>query len=130
MKTKKKPTIFSPVRAGHVHRRPLLFRLTNRVTLFLLLLSGSLVLFYITGNYQRFLDSDQHLLLDLCTATGITLAIFSFFSFIESVYYLFSLKNGSHLIFILHSTVFIVVFIYALALTFAGRTITFLAAGM
>ena len=112
------------------HRRPLLFRLTNRMTLFLTLLLSSLILFYITGNYQQFLDADQHLILLLCTYTAAALALFSFFSFIEAVVFLIVLKNNARLIFILHAVVLFFLFAAAVFFAFVTRSITFFAAGL
>ncbi len=112
------------------HRRPLLFRLTNRVTIFLTLLSGSLILFYITGNYQQFLDSDQHLILSCCAVSGIGLSLFSFFSFAESVYYLLVTGEKIRWIFMLHAITLFFICFGAVAMTLAIRAIIFLSAGI
>jgi len=113
-----------------IHRRPLFFRLTNRATLFFLLLSASLLLFFVTGNYQQFLDSDQHIILVCCTVSEISLFIFSFFSFIEAVYCIFTVRKKNKWLFILHAVILFIICTAAAILSFTTRTIIFLSAGI
>ncbi len=76
-----------------------LFKLTNRTSLFLFLMLVVLTLFYVSGNFQKFLDSTQSFILVLCSFCAISLFLLSIAGFIESITLFFSVKIKSFLIF-------------------------------
>ena len=108
---------------------PFLFRLTNRAVLYLFLLLCGLILFYIMGNYQNFLDSDQSYTLSLCTGTAIALALFSFFSVIESIYYFF-LSTCKSKIYLVYCVLMCCILFVAITVAIATRSVSFLSEGM
>ncbi|MCQ2610122.1 MAG: hypothetical protein MJ169_00090 [Treponema sp.] len=55
----------------------LLFKITIRVELYLFLLTGVLILFYIFGNFQGVLDRNQRITLNLLFISSTALIIFS-----------------------------------------------------
>lgn len=55
----------------------LLFKITIRVELYLFLLTGVLILFYIFGNFQGVLDRNQRITLNLLFISSTALLIFS-----------------------------------------------------
>lgn len=67
-----------------------LFKLTWRTSLFLFLLLAVLFLFYLSGNYQNFLDSTQLFVLFLCSIICIFLFLFSAAGILESIFLFFS----------------------------------------
>lgn len=72
---------------------PLLFMLTRRMILFLTLLLSVLILFYIIGNYQMFLDSSQKIILRSAAVTASALILFSISGIIESIICLVLYRN-------------------------------------
>ncbi len=75
---------------------PLLLRLTRRVCVFLFLLLAGFVIFYISGSYQKFLDSNISLILKAVACTSIALFFFSAVSVLETFF--FALKDRRILI--------------------------------
>ena len=69
-KVSKGQTVFSS------QRKPLLFKMTNRIVLFLFSFSLVLFCFYAAGNIQFFLDKNQKLLLNAVKITSILLLCF------------------------------------------------------
>ena len=69
-KVSKEQTVFSS------QRKPLLFKMTNRIVLFLFSFSLVLFCFYAAGNIQFFLDKNQKLLLNAVKITSILLLCF------------------------------------------------------
>lgn len=80
-------------------KKPFLFRLVWRFTLFFFLQLTLLLLFYISGNYQRFLDITQRFIMFLCSAlslvliqlalTGLILSIGTFIAKRKAFYWLY-----------------------------------------
>ena len=79
----------------------LLFMLTRRMILFLSLLLCVLILFYVVGNYQFFLDSSQKIVLRSAAVTASTLFIISVSGIIETILCIVFLKN-KRMYFIIH----------------------------
>ena len=75
---------------------PLRLRLTRRVCVFLFLLLAGFVIFYISGSYQKFLDSNISLILKAVACTSIALFFFSAVSVLETFF--FALKDRRILI--------------------------------
>lgn len=80
---------------------PILFRLTRRCVLFFLLMKIAAVLFYISGNYQHFLDSSQKEILFVSTVISLCLAFFSISLLVESFFYLIFRKEHK-ILYIIH----------------------------
>ena len=115
------------------HIRPLLFRLFNRAALFLTLLTVVLLMLYVTGNRQLFLDKDQTLILKLCTIISTALALVSIIALCQSVFLLLYTikKNIRNILFYLrHVIAFLLMLSFSAAVLIITRSITFLAAGM
>lgn len=55
----------------------ILFTLVMRTVLFFVLFLSALLVFYTIGNYQEFLDENQHIILAAATVTAIPLLFFS-----------------------------------------------------
>ena len=75
------------------YKPPLLLRLTRRAVIFLFLLLGTLLSFYIAGCAQGFLDKDLLLLLFCCTAVSVLLLLFSACAAAECVIFLFTQRR-------------------------------------
>lgn len=105
-------------------RMPLLFRLTRRCVLFFLLLLVSNLLFYITGNYQLFLDSSQSLLLFLATGASLTLAFFAICAAAEAVFYIF--KNDRKIALIIDAVLMLLIFTLSVIAALGTRSIIFI----
>jgi len=104
-----------------------LFTLTFRSFCFFFLLLSVFVLFYISGNYQEFLDSTQHFILVLCSTISIALMLFCIAGTLESLVYFILTKKNKYVIFLI---VYIFVFIVSTLLLLAVRTISSLSAGI
>lgn len=72
---------------------PLLLRLCRRVCVFLFLTLIAFLIFYISGNYQNFLDSNISLILRSITCVSIALAIFSTACILETFFFAFKAKR-------------------------------------
>ena len=115
------------------HIRPLLFRLFNRAALFLTLLTVVLLMLYVTGNRQLFLDKDQTLILKLCTITSTALALVSIIALCQSVFLLlYTIKKNIRniLFYFRHVIAFLLMLSFSAAVLIITRSITFIAAGM
>ncbi len=68
------------------------FRISIRMTFFLLMVLASLFLFYFVGNYQGFLDSNQRLILNCIAIVSVAEFVFSICSFVLNIisYYIVS----------------------------------------
>lgn len=107
--------------------RPILFRLTRRVDLFLTLLLASLLLFYIIGNQQRFLDSDIRLILILTVCTSSALFLFLTASITECIYYSITQKKSTYIAALVTC---IILLIAAATVAIGGICIITLSAGL
>lgn len=92
-KTDNRPPLPDEKKSKHL---PLLLRLTRRVCVFLFLLLAGFVIFYISGSYQNFLDSNISLILKAVVCTSIALFFFSAVSVLETFF--FALKDRRILI--------------------------------
>lgn len=92
-KTDNQPPLPDEKKSKHL---PLLLRLTRRVCVFLFLLLAGFVIFYISGSYQNFLDSNISLILKAVACTSIALFFFSAVSVLETFF--FALKDRRILI--------------------------------
>jgi hypothetical protein len=108
-------------------RKTLLYQMTLRTVLFLFLFLSALILFYIIGNYQQFLDSNQKTILLLATITAILLVSFSSAGFLESLFYLIKRDYTGHcLSYIIRMVLMVFSAATGTAVMFFTRTISFL----
>lgn len=68
-------------------RKPLLFKMTNRIVLFFSSFLLILFCFYAAGNVQFFLDKNQKLLLNAVKITSILLLCFLTAGFVQILWY-------------------------------------------
>ena len=104
-------------------KKPLLFRLTKRVTLFLFLLLSAILIVYITGNFQEFLDSTQKTVLLYAVLSAIALFFFSIISIIETIIFTIALKRVSLIFYLLP---FFFCILYAIIAITLASTILFI----
>ena len=71
----------------------LLYQTTRRTVLFLTLFQFALLLFFIFGNYQKFLDSNQILIIRVSAFCATALITFCVLGIIQSVLHLISSKS-------------------------------------
>ena len=108
----------------------LLYHLTLRTVLFLVLFLSAVILIYGTGNYQQFLDTTQNFILSIAAAVSIVLVFFSTAGFILAVLMLFRkscMRRGKYII---ASVLMILSFIYGAVFMFFTRAVGILSAGV
>lgn len=96
---------------------PLLLRLSRRVCVFLFLTLIAFLIFYVSGNYQNFLDSNIALILKSVTCVAIALGFFSAACILETIF--FAIKDRRFLI--LFNLIF---FVIALLLSVASAALS------
>lgn len=104
-----------------------LFKLICRTTLFLALFLVVLISFYISGNYQNFLDSTQLFILFLCSADTIGLLLFSIAGFFVSIFRLILTGKKKYWIIII---VYFFSILGSICLFVAFRSLSILALGL
>ena len=82
-------------------KKPFLFKLTNRISFFLLLMVLFLLALYSGGSVQDFSDVTQTFLLFSCSAVALALLIFSLAGAFQSLLYTFVQRKLYFLIFFL-----------------------------
>lgn len=117
----KKPSPHEPLNASSV------FKLTVRFTVFLLLLLFVLVLFYVSGNYQRFLDSTQRFVLTVSCPISILLCLLSSCGAVLSLAHL--VRTGRPR-FVLAAVIFIAIALSGAVLFLALRVILMVSSGL
>ncbi len=104
-----------------------LYPLTVRTIVFLQLLLIVMSVFFISGNYQGFLDSTLNFIILLCTFICLALLIFILAGLIMSVIYSFIIKTKKYIIFsIILFFLMLINFIFLLL----SRSIIFVSAGI
>jgi hypothetical protein len=104
-----------------------LFRLICRFSLFLSLLLFVLVLFYISGNFQQFLDSTQIFTILSCTLVSVMLFFFSIAGFFDNIVMLILSHRKRHL---LYALVFILLTACSAVAFIVLRSLSFLSSGL
>jgi hypothetical protein len=111
-------------------RRPLLYRILCRTVLFLTFFLSSLLLFYVMGNYQLFVDENQNLILTIATVTAFQLVLFSASGLIVSIIFLFRKTIIRRRLYVLDSVLMAAALVYGVVFMFITRIIDFLSAGI
>ncbi len=107
-------------------RLPPLLRLTRRTNVFLFLTLLATGIFFITGNKQIFLESNQALILKIIACNSIALAIFSALATAECIFYLIKDKKIKLLF---HIPCYIAIFLLSLITSILSLTINLLSEG-
>lgn len=107
----------------------LLFKLTKRSILFLFLFLTVLAAFYIIGNYQLFLDSNQKIILNTAAFTAATLLILSITGITTAIFCIIR-KKGKRLYYAANLVLIILAALYALIFLFLFRSTVILSSGI
>lgn len=78
-------------------RKQITIRFLNRTVLFLFFFVIALFSLFVLGNVQNFLDSSQKVILRSLLGAGGLLFVFSVFSFLFELYYIFHAKSARYL---------------------------------
>lgn len=108
-------------------RLPPLLRLTRRATVFLSLTLTAIILFFITGNHQTFLDENLKMILSIIAFTAISLSFFTGMAIIECIFY--TLKDKK-LRLLFHLVCYIILLILSITISVASLTINLLSEGI
>ena len=117
----------APPSSKQQRQLPLLLRLTRRTVVFFSLTLLATIIFYITGNKQTFLDSNQVLILRIIASTAITLSFFTLMASIECIYYILAAKKLS---LFLHLICYIFLLIVSITISILSLTINLLSEGI
>lgn len=105
---------------------PTLLRLTRRTSVFLFLTLVMLLVFYVTGSFQNFLESNMKTILFMISVAGIALAFVSFAAFLECIYFVFYTKRVKIGI---YSVIFLLVSLFGAACAVMSMIINLLSEG-
>ena len=107
--------------------RSFLFKLTGRTSLFLFLLSVFLIVLYVSGSYQDFLDSTLNFILTSCSATILGLFVFSASGILQSIILFFISKRKLYWIYF---SVYMLSCIFSVGFFFLARAISIISKGI
>lgn len=107
----------------------LLFKLTKRSILFLFLLLTVLSVFYVIGNYQLFLDSNQKIILNAAAFTATALLVLSATGTVTSILYIIR-KKRKRLYYAINLALIILSAVYAVFFLFLFRATVILSSGI
>lgn len=107
----------------------LLFKLTKRSILFLFLLLTVLSVFYVIGNYQLFLDSNQKIILNAAAFTATALLVLSATGTVTSILCIIR-KKRKRLYYTINLALIILSAVYAVFFLFLFRATVILSSGI
>jgi len=107
-------------------RLPVLLRLNRRAVIFLSLQTVALILYYISGNTQHFLESNIKIILWGMTISAIALALFCAAGMGESFFYALTWKNPG---FFFRMIPYGIIFLLSLTFAIFARTVDLLSLG-
>ena len=107
----------------------LLFKLTKRSILFLFLLLTVLSVFYVIGNYQLFLDSNQKIILNAAAFTATALLVLSATGTVTSILCI-NRKKRKRLYYAINLALIILSAVYAVFFLFLFRATVILSSGI
>lgn len=107
----------------------LLFKLTKRSILFLFLLLTVLSVFYVIGNYQLFLDSNQKIILNAAAFTATALLVLSATGTVTSILSIIR-KKRKRLYYAINLALIILSAVYAVFFLFLFRATVILSSGI
>lgn len=109
----------------HKNKKPPIFKILNRLNLFLFSFSCVIFIFYIAGNWQGFLDDSQKLLLLVTNISSILLLLFIIVGFMLIVVFSFKQKTMYFLrfipLYILYGAICLSIMLFSSAITFISR---------
>lgn len=105
---------------------PMFLRLTRRAVVFFFCMLVSLIVLFVVGNFQHFVDSNQRLLLFFCTIDAIMLLFFSAFAFVESIVCIFI---EGRIRYAFYALFFLIPFVFALIFALLSRSLLLLSEG-
>ena len=108
-----------------------LFKLTLRTSLFLFLSLMVLILLFVAGNYQKFLDVSQSFILKISSVVAVASCFFYVLGIVQTVIRFFS-KHGdfSKKTFIIYFVAYLVAFFISLICIVLFRTVDILSTGI
>lgn len=106
---------------------PLLYRVTNRLILFLFLQSWALCIFYLVGNWQGFLDLTLQVILLLHSLCAICLFFASLWAILQ---YVLFMKLNRFKIRATYIAVYTFLCLYSIVATFFSQLINFISQGI
>lgn len=108
-----------------------LFKLTLRTSLFLFLSLMVLILLFVSGNYQKFLDISQSFILKIASVIAVASCFFYVLGIVQCVIYFFSKKGDfSKKTYIIYFVAYFVVFLISLICILLFRTVDILSTGI
>lgn len=115
------------------NKSPLLFILTRRTVIFLFLYLIVTTLFFVIGNYQKFIDSNLLIIIKIAAIDSILLACFSFVGIIESIYLIIiciKKQSKNKIYYFIHIIIMIIINFISIICLLAYRTINLLSQGI
>ncbi len=107
--------------------RPI-FELTSRVTLFFFMILIVLIILYVAGNYQQFIDANQRLILYTSAIVSALLFLFATAGFVESIGLI--IVTGKENFPWFYILLFFLTMIFSAAVLVILRVISFLSGGI
>lgn len=111
----------------HKKQNSILYRLCGRATLFTSLLLLVLMVLYICGGYQDFMDSTMDMILMLCSFVCIMLTLLSIYGLIDSIVMFIQTKSKFIWFFF---AIYFVLMVASPILLIVFRTVNFLSQGI
>lgn len=109
---------------------PLLFVLTRKTVLFLFLYQTATAVFFLIGNFQRFLDENLLIILRTASVTAVALTVLSVAGIIEGIIYYIVQKKSAGAYYLFHSVCMTLTAAAGIINLFAWRTIDVLSQGI
>lgn len=111
----------------HIPDNTFFFRLVKRITLFLFLFQAVLLLLFIAGNFQSFLDSNLRFIFLCCSIISALLFFCSCLGIIDSIIMAIQTKQRKYIFYIFRYFVFVILATIIFVLL---RGISFLSSGI
>lgn len=108
-------------------RLPQLLRLTRRSIVFFTLSLLAIILFFMTGNRQLFLDSNLNLILQIISFTSIFLALFTLAGILGCIFYLVKDKKIKYIV---HTFAYILILIFSIVTLILSLSVNLLSEGI
>lgn len=113
-------------KAKKLKRLPLFLNLITRFCSFMFLFLVLLLVFFVIGNNQGFLDENLVLILNFMAVTSISLFVFSLAGFFSGFYYIFTKKNIWYIIAVV---AFLILVVFAIIMTSVSLSVNVLSEG-
>lgn len=107
-----------------------MYKIIQRTVLFLFFFLASLVVFYVMGNYQFFLDINQIIILNVSLYASLALLFFSFVQIIFAFIFIFKPNEKKRLRFAFHILFGIFTILCAVLVIFFASSVNYLSDGI